>query len=189
MARRVFSLATAAAVALALAGSAEAAAPRLIIVTGEPLAQPILVSDAEEVFELYGSFFEGPSIDRASLVGRPFLRLALFWDNRLWEPYVREGRLDELRPDQANQVGRFYPAVGREPALVDVPGHGQWPKRATAEALRIFEAARVPVRLEEKGVNRVPWIAGGLTGACAAFAVALFVFARRRAARSTIPRP
>lgn len=43
--------------ALALAGAAEGAAPRLIMVRGESLAEPILLDDAEEVFALYQSFF------------------------------------------------------------------------------------------------------------------------------------
>jgi hypothetical protein len=31
----------------------------------------------------------------------------MFWDAGIWEPYVREGLLGSLRPEQANQFGRF----------------------------------------------------------------------------------
>ena len=186
MNRPVFIFVAAAALALGLVGSAKAAAPRLIMVSGEPLADRILISDAEDVFELYGSFFRGKPVDRSSLEGRPSFRLGLFWDNSLWEPYVREGRLDELRPDQANQVGWFYPAVGGTPALV-VPAYGAWPKTANETALRILEAQGVPVRLNETDANRVPWIVVGIIGG-AALGLTLLISARRFRKRSIISR-
>lgn len=134
--------------ALAAGTPALAAAPRLIMVSGASLERPVLLSDWDEAAELYWSFsFDGTAADPASLEGRPSLRLGLFWDSHVWDPYVRQGRLGELRPEQANQVGRFYPAVGDEPALVDVPGYGQWPKIADAQALKILERHGVPVRL------------------------------------------
>jgi hypothetical protein len=173
------------ALALAVGGSAQAAAPRLMMVSGAPLADPILVSNAGEAFELYGSFYEGRPVDRTRLEGRPSLRLGLFWDNALWDPYVRAGRLDELQPEQANQVGRFYPAVGEEPALVDIPATGEWPKVASETTLRILQARGVPVRLDEDEANGVPWIPAGLLGG-ASFGVGLLLLARRlRNARSS----
>jgi hypothetical protein len=185
MTRPVFVYALAAALALLLATSTDAAAPRLIMVSGEPLADPILVSTAEEAFELYESFYEGRPVERSRLEGRPSLRLGFFWDNALWEPYVRAGRLGELKPEQANQVGQFYPAVGREPAAVDIPAVGKWPKMASATTLRMFEARGVPVRLDEDEADSVPWIAAGLVGG-AVLAVALLLLARRlRTTRSS----
>jgi hypothetical protein len=188
MTRPVFIYVLAAAFALSLVGSTRAAAPRLIMVSGEPLADPILVSNAKEAFELYESFYAGRPVDRARLEGRPSLRLGFFWDNSLWEPYVRAGRLDELEPEQANQVGRFYPAVGGEPALVDVPAHGKWPKVATGTTLRTFEARGVPIRLDEDESNRLPWIAAGVGGG-AALAIALFLLARRLPKTRSSPAP
>lgn len=176
-------IAVAAAVALGLVGSARAAAPRLIMVSGELLADRVLISDAEYMFELYGSFFRGRPVDRSSLEGRPSLRLGLFWDNSLWEPYVREGRLDELRPDQANQVGSFYPAVGGKPALVNLPGYGKWPKTTNETALRILDAQGVPVRLNGTDANRVPWTLVGVIGG-AALGLTLLISARRFRPRS-----
>jgi hypothetical protein len=153
------------------------------MVSGESLAEPILLEDAEEVFALYHSFFfDGDPIDRIRLEGRPSLRLALFWNNVLWEPYVREGRLAELKPLDANQFGRFYPAVGGEPALVDLPGYGRWPKIVGEEARRVLDARGVPVRVDERDTGGLPWIAAGALAAgllALAFALVLRRFPRR----------
>jgi hypothetical protein len=112
--------------ALGLGSSADAAAPRLIMVTGGLLAEPILLSDGDEVFELYGSFFAGRAVDRAELEGPPSLRLGLFWDNALWEPYVQAGRLDELRPRRASRCVIQRPSrhrcSGRLPAVERLVG-------------------------------------------------------------------
>jgi hypothetical protein len=149
--------------ALGLAGSAPAAAPRLIMVDGESLHGPVLISDHEAGFELYQEFLDGRPVDRSALTGRQSLRLGLFWDDRLWEPYVEEGRLEELRFEQANQVGRFHPAIDGQRALVDVPGHGHWPKMANGTALRILEAHGVPIRIPDGATGRLwVWPAVGL---------------------------
>jgi hypothetical protein len=183
MARISVTLVLAAALALAVAGPAQAAAPRLIMISGEPLAEPILLDDAEEVFALYQAFFfEGDPVARIALQGRPSLRLALFWDNALWEPYVRDGRLAELRPTDANQFGRFYPAVGGEPALVDLRAHGRWPKIVGEAGRHILEARGIPVGVGEDDSDELPLIAAG---AVAAGLLALgLVLVTRRASRT-----
>lgn len=164
---------------LGLAGTATAAAPRLLMVSGESLDRRVLISDAEDVFKLYQAFFDGQPVDRSRLTGRRSLRLGLFWNNLLWEPYVREGRLDELRFEQANQFGRFYPATGGQPALVDVPGYGQWPKIANDTALRILEAHGVPVQAGDATDRSAwVWIGVGILG-LAALGLALLFSARR----------
>lgn len=168
-------------VALVATAPALAAAPRLIMVSGGALERPVLLSDAGEVVELYSSFFRGTAVDRASLGERPSLRLGLLWDNRLWEPYVRAGRLGELRPGQANQVGRFYPAVGDKPALVDVPGYGRWPKLAGAQALSILERRGVPVRLDSGGGMRAVWMTAGAAALVTATLAAIGLRWRLRA--------
>ena len=184
MRRPVSTYALAASLALLLTGATHAAAPRLIMISGEPLGDPILVSEAGEAFDLYGSFHEGRPVDRSRLEGRPALRLGFFWDNALWEPYVRAGRLDELKPQQANQVGWFYPAIRGEPALIEIPAAGKWPKMASAATVRMFEARGVPVRLDEDEGGSVPWIAVGLV-AGGVLAISLLGLAQRfRKARS-----
>jgi hypothetical protein len=175
----VRALVLAIALALGLAGSATAAAPRLIMVDGESLDGPVLISDHEAIFDLYQEFFEGQPVARSALTGRRSLRLGLFWDHRLWEPYVEEGRLEELRFEQANQVGRFYPATDGQPALVDVPGHGHWPKMANGTALRTLEAHGVPIRIPEGATGRV-WVSAGVGLVClTSLGLALLFLARR----------
>jgi hypothetical protein len=152
------------ALALALVASAQAAAPRLIMVSDEPLDEPVVIADASVVFKLYQSLvLASPPVAASQLKGRPALRIGLFWHNPTWEPYVRDGRLGELRLRQANQVGRFYPAVGDEPPLVALPGYGSWPKQVSADALRILEANGIPVRLDKDDGSR--WFAAGVAGA------------------------
>jgi hypothetical protein len=122
------------------AAPAPAAAPRLVMVSGAPLATPILLSS-------------GPAAPSDPHGGRPSLQLAMFWDAGIWEPYVREGRLGSLRPEQANQFGRFYPAVAGQPALVDLPWAGTWPKRVGPDAQAILARHGVPTRLGGSGVS------------------------------------
>jgi hypothetical protein len=175
----VRALVLAIALALGLAASASAAAPRLIMVDGESLDGRVLISDAEDVFELYQAFFDGQPVDRSGLTGRQSLRLGLFWNDQLWEPYVQERRLDGLRFEQANQVGRFYPATDGQPALVEVPGYGRWPKIANGTALRILKARGVPIRVGERATGRVwVWAAVGVVG-LASLGLALLFSARR----------
>jgi hypothetical protein len=171
------------ALALGLAGSASAAAPRLIMVSGDSLAEPLLISGAEDVFTLYGAFFEGRPVDRSEAAGRPSLRLGLFWNNLLWEPYVEDGRLDELRFEQANQFGRFYPATEGKPALVDVPGYGQWPKVVNDRALRILEAHGVPLEVGGNASRGTwEWVAVGGLGLSVIALVFLASHSSRRSA-------
>ena len=166
---------------------ARAAAPRLLMVSGAPLASPILLSDWDELGTLTGLLSSGPAAPSDPLGGRPSLRLAMFWDAGIWEPYVREGRLGSLRPEQANQFGRFYPAVGGRPALVDLPWVGTWPKRVGPDALAILGRHGVPTQLGGSGVPAprsgdagIPvtwWWVGGMGAAL--IAVGALLVARR----------
>jgi hypothetical protein len=54
------------------------------------------------------------AISGDQLKGRPHFRLAFFWGPE-WAQYVDSGKpLTALRPEQGNQQGRFYPAVGSQ---------------------------------------------------------------------------
>jgi hypothetical protein len=133
------------------------------MVSDEPLDAPVVIADARVAFKLYQSLvLDGATADGSQLEGRRALRLGLFWHNPTWEPYVRDGRLAELKLRQANQVGRVYPAVGDEAALVVLPGQGSWPKRVSKEALQILEANGIPVRLENDDGSR--WLVAGVAG-------------------------
>jgi hypothetical protein len=147
------------------------------MVSDDPLDEPVVIADADVLFELYQSLvLHGATVQASQLDGRRALRLGLFWHNPTWEPYVRDGRLAELRFRQANQVGRFYPAVGDAGALV-VVGYGSVPKRVSDDALRILEANGVPVRLDRDDGSR--WLVAGVAGG-GVIAIPLLLLALRR---------
>lgn len=180
MGRRAVALLSACVLALALAGPGQAACPGLIVVSGSPLAEPIVVGDWEAACELYASFFGGEPAE-TRLAERPSVRLGLFWNRARWEPYVREDRLGELRPGHADQAGHLYPAFGGEPALVVVPGHGSWPKALNDRGLRILVAHGVPVRLDESEAGGGSWRGIALiAGAVFAFPLVLLALRARR---------
>lgn len=167
MAQRAATIAVIALVAVLWdAAPAQAAAPRLVMVSGATLAKPVLLSDWGEITTLYGMLFNGSAAPSDMRGGRPSLQLALFWDANVWERYVRNGRLGSLRPEQANQFGWFYPAVPGSPALVELPGVGTWPKRVSPQALAILARHGVPVRLLDGGAGTgMPAGGGGGGGA------------------------
>jgi hypothetical protein len=179
--------------ALCLAPTAVAASPRIIMVTGLSLDNPIFLSDQLENLDLMLAFQEGREIEEGRVVDpmelrdRPYLELWLYWGATQWEPYVSEGRLDELRREQANQYGRFYPAFGRRDAVMnlDVPGS----RKATAKLLAILARHGIPTQLqappapEESSSNPPwPWIAGGALATVAAAGAAAGWRLRRRPA-------
>jgi hypothetical protein len=165
----------AASLALGLAVPAQAACPRLILVSGKPLAEPIVISDWGVACTLYGALFGSAPAEPMRPAERPAIRLGLFW-GPVWEPYVRDGRLGELTPGRANQVGRFYPAVGREPALVDFRGYGYRPRAVGEAGLRILALHGVAIRIDGREASDVPWSRIGLIGG-AVFALSLLLLA------------
>jgi hypothetical protein len=190
---RVRLVAACALAALCLAPTAVAASPRIIMVTGPSLEKPIFLADQLENLDLMLAFQEGREIEEGRVVDpmelrdRPYLGLWLYWGNTQWEPYVSEGRLDELRREQANQYGRFYPAFGRRDAVMslDVPGS----RKATAKLLAILARHGIPTQLqappapeESSSSPPWPWIAGGALAAVAAAGAAAGWRLRRRPA-------
>jgi hypothetical protein len=172
MTGRAAALLAVSAIALGLPATGHAACPRMIMASGPALAEPILISDWEPACELYASFFASAPID-ADLEGRPAIRLGLFWNSHVWEPH-----LADLRPEQADQFGRFYPAVGDEPAVVVLPGYGEWPTAVNEAGLRVLRARGIPVRLDENESAEEPWIRIGLTAGLV-LALPLLLLARR----------
>jgi hypothetical protein len=121
--------------------SLEAAAPRFLMIYGRPLQKPVLLSDWGEIFKVFTST---PAETKVNLNDRPFFELALFW-GPAWNAYVRDGKpLDKLRPEDANQKGRFYPAFGDKPAVISA---GPTVKQVPAESLRFLERHGIRTRL------------------------------------------
>jgi hypothetical protein len=84
------------------------------MVYGPPLTRPVVLADSQENETLMLAATDIAAISGDQLKGRPYFRLAFFWGPE-WAQYVDSGKpLTALRPEQGNQQGRFYPAVGRQ---------------------------------------------------------------------------
>jgi hypothetical protein len=106
------------ALALVQASTLNAAAPRLALVSGALLERPVLIQDWDDTMRIMAGINNRASAPSDALTGRPYYELALFWGME-WVQYVNDGRpVTALKPEQANQHARFYPAVGMAPALV-----------------------------------------------------------------------
>lgn len=106
--------------AATVARPAEAAAPRLLMVYGPPLARPVLLTEWAQNGTVLGALLDADQVDGAlsRLAVRPYLDLALRWGTA-WDAHVRAGKpLAELRPEQANQRGRLFPATAGGAALI-----------------------------------------------------------------------
>jgi hypothetical protein len=130
------------------ASAASAAAPRIVIVSGAPLARQVAISDWQRIFVIVGELQSAATAPRAQLRARPRLHLALFW-GPAWNDYLKQGKsADALRPAQADQAGTFYPATGGHPALIDLPWVGSWPRVVPAKALRALAGEGVPTHVK-----------------------------------------
>jgi hypothetical protein len=130
-------------VALALAAPAAAAAPNYILVSGPGLPHPVLLANWDENGALMSALVTAPPVSRAvvrTLARRPRFRVSEFWG---WGGMPRP-----TRPSQANQHGWFYPAHGRQPAVINVVVYGAMaPRLALPQVLAIFERHGIPIRL------------------------------------------
>ena len=83
MGRRIrcglFPVALAALLVLASGRHAEAAAPRLIMVSGPLLARPVVLADWQENLSFMVAIVEEAEVGADELAGRPRLDLGLFW--------------------------------------------------------------------------------------------------------------
>jgi hypothetical protein len=140
---RALALVGATAVALVLASTVEAAAPRYILLSGPGLARPVLLANWEENGTLLAALVNAPRARGETvrrLSKRPRLRLGLFWGSP-------EGRRP-TRQSQANQKGWFYPTWRLQPAVIDLRVNGvRVPRIAPIRILRIFARHGVPTRL------------------------------------------
>lgn len=140
---RTLALVGAAAAALVLVSSVEAAAPRYILVSGPGLARPVLLSNWAENRTLLVALADAPRAKDETvrrLGKRPRLRLGLFWG---WPEKPRP-----TRPSQANQKGWFYPPWRSQAPVVDLLVNGvRVPRIAPARVLRIVARHGVPTRV------------------------------------------
>lgn len=113
-------------IAASPAASPEKSAPWIIILHGKLLAERIEIADWDDNLQVLASTNASRVVDPVDLPQRPFVDLALFWGSS-WATYPRTPEaLARLRPREANQHGRFYPAQnGSDPLLVVGPTSGR----------------------------------------------------------------
>ena len=129
--RQCASLVGVVAVVLASVASLNAAAPRLILVGGPLLERPVLIQDWDDTMRIMAGINDRAVAASEPPTDRPYYELALFWGME-WVQDINDGRpLAALKPEQANQHARFYPAVGTAPALVVFSDEsGEWGQNA-----------------------------------------------------------
>ena len=130
-----------------------AAAPWIIIVHGDLLPQRVVMSDWHENHRLMGAIDVSTPADTTAVDQRPYVHLAMFWGPE-WANYPRTPvALARLRPEQANQYGRFYPAWMDSDAVVligSTSGRAYTTLGPIAEhGLALLERYGVPVRVDE----------------------------------------
>jgi hypothetical protein len=127
------------------ASVAEAAAPRIVIVSGKPLAHQVVISDWQPIFIVVHELANARAVARSELADRPWLKLSMFWGPR-WNEYLNEGKSPAAsRPRDADQHGRFYPAWRGRQAIVDLPWAGRWPRLVSPRARTTLKRYGVPV--------------------------------------------
>ena len=167
---------------------ARAAYPSIILVSGPQLEKVIAIDDLRDIVDMTLPLGQASFVPREQVRGRPHLLLSLFWGENLWEPYVREGRLDELRPEQANQEGRFYPAFDGHEAVIDLLVNGRaGPKRAPPEALTTLARHGVPISLPAEASDDLwwPWGVVGIGAGLGSLLLVGGVVATKRRLRPT----
>jgi len=146
---RTLSVAVVAVVAAAAltAGTAQAAAPRIVIFSGKPVAHQVVISDWRSIFRVVAVVMPARAVQRVDLAGRPHLKVSMFWGPR-WIAYLQQGkRASALRPRQADQWGVFYPAWRGRPALINLSWAGEWPRVVPPQALAILRRFGIPTKL------------------------------------------
>lgn len=109
-----------------------------------------------------------------ALAERPFLNLALFWGPD-WQDYVDSGELSSLQANQANQYGRFYPAVGDLPPVITLDGSGQPPRVLGSDGIVVLERHGIPIRLDPAPMTTNNGIGGGWLLAGGGVALAMLI--------------
>lgn len=129
-------------VAAVLVGSAQAAAPNYILVSGHGLSHPVLLANWQENMKILLSVANAPRARGKVLAGlsaRPRLGLAEFW---AWS-----GRPRPTHASQASQHGTFYPAHGSKVAVIVLTVQGVTvPRLVPSFVLRTLARHGIPTR-------------------------------------------
>lgn len=120
----------AAAIAVLSPGAAHADNPWIIVVSGPPLREPVVIDDWKDNYILLSQEDLRIPVSRAPLAGRVYFDMSLFW-SPAWAPGSLSIPPREPAAINADGHGRFYPATGGRPALVvlDASEAGHTPER------------------------------------------------------------
>ncbi|NOT59356.1 MAG: hypothetical protein HOP19_03925 [Acidobacteria bacterium] len=129
-----------------------AAAPWIIRISGDPLAKPIFMTDWHENQKLLVAVKQAADVSEESLAKRPHLKLALFWGPD-WINYTKSGKtLEQLRHEDGNQFGRFFPAYRGAEAVFTLdspaPNHAPQRRRIDEDGLKLLKKYGLPLSLE-----------------------------------------
>lgn len=132
-------------------GAVSAASPRIMMFYGHGLAKAVVLSNWRDTSVVIRDMGEAPRWMHPRLRGRPSFRVAMFWGPE-WMRYMSRHRsAANVRPSQANQFARFYPAHGSaQPLFVfdSIPGPYNTLIRVVGRfALSVLAQHGVPVRL------------------------------------------
>ena len=146
-------------------GLLRAAAPVFLAISGPALKERMVLASPVQatcycgpVAQFMQAAVSGEyvTVDPESLKGRPYLDLRFYWGPE-WVRYAEAGgRGESLRPDQANQRGRFYPAAGSMPAIVEVDASPDFPgkpvdspyRTISDRGLQMLKELGLPVRID-----------------------------------------
>ena len=136
---------------------ARRAAPWAIMIHGSLVQKPVTMSSWHENHRLMLALSPGIRTRTSTLEGRAFIDIALFWGPGWAHLADSPEAIARLRPDQASQYGRLYPARGNSPAVVvlDLPSPNDMMLASVKvrvverEGLAVLEKHGVPVRLTQ----------------------------------------
>ena len=137
------------ALAGAIATTAMAAAPRLILVDQGGLERPIVLTDWGNNGTFLVEWHRARPASNERIRSRPSYRISFMW-GPFWSDFVPTKKaLRALRASDTDVHGRFWPAWRSRPAVVDL-GHGVFVglRQATPTQLRILRRVGVPVRVD-----------------------------------------
>lgn len=122
-----------------------------MIISGSLVKQRVILDRWEQNLRFLLALNDWVDIDPGSLIGRPYLDLSLYWGPD-WKKYMEQGgRPETLSQNQSNQRGRFYPAVGSNPAVVELDNSQSGASRyrsVSTDGLLLLTNLGVPTRVE-----------------------------------------
>jgi hypothetical protein len=159
--------------ALALGATADAAAPRVIVIDAGG-GEHFIFDDWDENAALFAAIVRGVQLSRQEVRAneRPSLRIVLFWRSAQAAKDLRAGRsLDDIiaraKLADSGQEGRFFPAFDRLPAAIELPLSSGWPRQVSPKVLSVFRKHGVPTSVEQSGGGATVWILAIAGGALA----------------------